>query len=217
MEEKTRGQCTLALLNYRLLKDELQPTVARARSSATAADAITELRGLVARIEEASQRDDALAQLERIEHAVQSGRWQRSAAGILLECLCVTEPVVIADRFTEFGRYAEFLFPWDEARTETLLTFIAHLSDHTIPWASVGETWRAALSPRELIAPSEALNAMTRRELRKLLEETEGGGVFSEEEAETIAEWWERVRAALRMAVRLESGLFLRVNPADES
>ena len=210
-DEQTVGICTLGVLDYERFSGTLVPLVQRAQKSSGAAEAVEELRAFVANIKDRSRRDEAVSQVDRIDVAVQGSRWHRAAAGHVLEAACVEELTKIDDQTESFKLCLDYLYEWNEDAAETIAKFFAFLSDHTLPWASPSDTWRAAVPPEDLVAPAEVMSDLTPRALRKLLESAEDGIVFAEDEAETLAEWWGQLRKMVRLAHRQERGLLVAI------
>lgn len=210
MQQPADKVCVLGVLNHDIYAGELIPLVERARKPSTSEEAMTLLRALIARLPSAEQARP-LEQYDKLVNAVQSGRWLRGPAGILLESICVEERADVGDHISDFDAAAEIFFTWNEANTHTLLRFFAMLPDHTVPWASPGDTWRSILSPEHIQAASEAMNDLTRRDVLRLLGDAEDGGVYSEEEAATLADWWDNIRRILRLANRQERGFYISV------
>lgn len=61
--------------------------------------------------------------------------------------------------------------------------------------------------PDEVLRIQDAISALTPREFKRIMVEADQGEVFSEAEAELLAEWWTQVRRVLRLAARLEQGV----------
>lgn len=209
----TTGTCTVGVLDHKKFDGQLSPLVERARSKGDGA-AVEEIRAMLMGIGDNDRRSDALSQLERIEVAVQSRRWHRSAAGFVLEAACVPEPEVVPDLMPVMNSASDFLYDWNEDHAEAVFQFLGYLSDCTLIWASPQDTWRAVVPPSELVGPAEALGALTPRALRKMLSEAEEGNVFSEEEALDLSTWWEALRKSVRVAARTDDGLYISVTSA---
>lgn len=204
------ADCTVGVLEYTKFSDQLLPLVDRASNRADLT-AVEELRALVMGITDAARRVEILAQLDRIDVAVQSGRWHPSAAGLVLQGVCVPEAVTVEDRMSSLTAFTEVLYDWNADHAEEIATFFGFLSDRTLPWCSPSDTWRAVLPPAELKAPAEALGALSPRQLRKMLIDAEDGDVCSEDEARAMGAWWEAIRTALRQGTRTGEGLFIAV------
>lgn len=67
------------------------------------------------------------------------------------------------------------------------------------------------LAPSELATSFDAIDALSPRELRRILIEAEDGGVYAEEEALAIGNWWEALRKSVRIAARTDDGLYVAV------
>lgn len=208
------ADCTVGVLEYAKFSDQLLPLVDRSRNRHDLT-AVEELRALVMGVPDAGRRADILSQLDRIDVAVQSSRWHSSAAGLVLQGVCVPEAVTVEDRMGSLSAFTEVLYDWDADHAEQILTFFGFLSDRTLPWCSPSDTWRAVLPPEELKAPAEALGALTPKQLRKLLVEAEDGDVCSEDEARAMGAWWEALRTAIRQSSRMGEGLFIAITQRD--
>lgn len=199
------------MLHFERFDEKYRPLMERARTS-DGLVAIQELRAVLTGLSDKDRRDDSLTQLERVDVAVQSGRWHRSAAGYILEYSCVEEATKLPDYLPMLSSIIEFVYLWNEEHAEHIYQFFSFLSDLTIHWASPQDTWRAVVSPDMLVAPAEAFDALTPRSFRKLLEEAENGDVFSPEEAAELAEWWGEFRKMFRLARRQDNmGLYVGV------
>ena len=203
--------CTVGVLEHKKFTAQFLPLVERARTSADLA-AVEELRALVMGVPDGPRRNDLLAQLDRIDVAVQSGRWHASAAGLVLQGVCVDQTATTRDLMQNLQAFTQLLYDWNTDHAETLLTFFGFLSDRTLPWCSPSDTWRAVLPPESLVAPAEALGALTPRQLRKLLIEAEDGDICSEPEARAMSEWWEAIRTAVRQGARTGEGFYICVS-----
>ncbi len=208
---ETHATCIVGVLDHRKYSEQLLPMIERARRSTTSATAVEELRAFIMGVGNGTRREDALTQLERIEVAVQSSRWHRSAAGHVLEAACVGDLEEIPDLMSMLESCSNFLYGWDQERAEVIYRFFGFLSDNTLLWASPGDTWRAAVAPESLRDVADAMGALSPRDLRKLLENAEEGDVFSADEAREFSDWWGAIRKAIRMAVRTEQGLYISV------
>ncbi len=206
--------CRVGVLEHKKYTEHFEPLIREVRAKRSA-DVIGRLRAFLMSIGDGDLREDALAQLERIEVAVSGNRWQSNAAGFVLEASCVDNAEEVADHAELLDTCSTFLYDWDGAHAETIFTFFGFLADHTVRWASPPDTWRAVVPPDVLTDIGEAMNALTPRDMRKMLEGAEGGDVFSEDEAREFSVWWEAVRKAIRIANRLEEGLYICVQQPD--
>lgn len=211
----TTANCTVGVLDYKRFAEQLVPLVNRAKGKGDEA-AVEEIRAMLMGIDDADRRSDAINQLDRIAVAVQSRRWHPSAAGFVLEAACVDEPTQIPDLMGLLNSASDFLYDWNEDNAEVIYEFFGFLSDRTLRWASPPDAWRAIVPPEALEAPTEALSALTPRQLRKMLTEAEEGNAFSEEEAIELSLWWEAIRKAARVASRTEGGLYICVEQITE-
>lgn len=200
---------TFGVLDHTTYASRFLPIVERLRGGE--GSAIDDLRTFVAAIDDGAQRDEAAAQLERLEGAVGNGRWHRNAAGQILEMCCVDQIVRLPDMLPTFQTAIEFLYAWNDENAETIHRFFAFLGDRTIPWASPSDAWRALLPASEIVEVGEAMADLTARDLKKLLVEAEDGDVFSPDEARDVSEWWGELRKVVRVANRLEHGLYVSV------
>ena len=199
----------IGTFNFRLFQDKLAPTLQRLHKPALAPEAMLELRAMVPGIP-SDRRDELSTLLDRLESQAQNGRPARSSSGAIVELACLDEVVHLPDRTKEFQAAIELLFRfWDRPMANTIFHFFSSLSDHTLTQISTAEIWRALVPPDALVEPVQATEALTRGDLRRLLLQAEKGDVFSEDEAQALAEWWDEVRSKIRMAQRLEAGLFV--------
>lgn len=205
--------CCIGVLNHEIYANELVPVVEKARRSATADEAMAMLRGLIARLPGAEQARP-LEQYDKLVNAVQAGRWLRSPAGLLVECICVEEAAECPDLLDAFDAAAPLFFKWNEEHTHTLLSFFGSLSDHTLPWASSGDTWRAILPPDAIAEATAAMGELTRRDVHRMLADAEDGSIYSDDEAGTLADWWDNMRRILRLAHRQERGFYIAIRTA---
>jgi len=204
----------VGVLDHEKFAGQLMPLVERAITSAEI-DAVEEMRALVMGITDPQRRNVALSQVERIDVAVQSHRWHRSAAGHVLQATCVDDEARVQDLMPLLNSCSHFLYDWNEDHAEALYQFFACLSDRTLTWASPPNAWRAIVPPKELERPAEALDALTPRSLRKMLEGAEDGDVFSKDDARRIADWYEAMRKAVRIGTRTGGGFFICVEHRD--
>lgn len=214
MDNTSPATLTVGVLDFETFSGRFVPIVDRARKSSTARAAMADLRTFVANLRSREAREEAASHLERIDASVQSNRWHRSAAGQILEVSCVEELVRLPDHTATICACADMLYAWNPDHAELIYGFLVFLSDRTIPWASPADTWRAILPPDAIEGIANAMNALTPRDLRKLLEEADGGSIFSPEEAEQIAAWWGEYRRIVRLAQRQERGLYFSVRQA---
>lgn len=202
--------CTVGVLDHAKYDEQFLPLIREARGRG-GVEAVPKLRAFLMGIGEGERRDDALNQLDRVEVAVQGGRWQSNASGMILEASCVDAVEEVPDLMSMLQTCSPFLYEWNEDHAETVTRFFGFLSDHTIRWASPPDTWRAIVAPEHLGGIQEAMSALTPRELRKLMEAAEDGNVFSVDEAREFSQWWEAIRKVLRTASRLEHGFYICV------
>jgi hypothetical protein len=202
--------CTFGVLDFKKYEKTLCPLIDRAKKKSDLA-AAEELRALLMGISDDERRAEALVHHERLFVAMQSRQWKRTAAGHLLEASCVPKPEVVPDLMGELGNASNFLYDWNEDHAEQIFEFLAFLSDRTLGWASSPDTWRAVLAPSELATSFDAIDALSPRELRRILIEAEDGGVYAEEEALAIGNWWEALRKSVRIAARTDDGLYVAV------
>lgn len=197
----------MGVLDHRLFTGPLSQSAERARRPSSASEAIATLKTVVAAVEDKARRQVAVDQLERIEVALASGRWNRLAAGHLLEAVAADEVTTLDDHTALFHQCSSFIYGWNEDFAEQIYTFFTYVSDRTVPWATSSEVWRAAVMPDEVLRIQDAISALTPREFKRIMVEADQGEVFSEAEAELLAEWWTQVRRVLRLAARLEQGV----------
>lgn len=202
--------CRVGVLEHKKYTEHFEPLIREVRAKRSA-EVVAQLRAFLMSIGDSDLREDALGQLERIEVAVSGNRWQSNAAGFVLEASCVDNAETVPDLSGLLDTCSTFLYDWDESHAETIFTFFGFLSDHTVRWASPPDTWRAVVPPSNLQDIGEAMNALTPRDMRKMLEGAEDGDVFSEDEAREFSAWWEAMRKGIRMANRLEEGLYVCV------
>lgn len=201
----------IGVLDFEAYDKRMLPLVEQIRGGRDKADALNELRTFLTGLKDKTRREDSLSQLERVEVAVQSSRWHRSAAGQILEFACVEEMTRTSDELERFRAGMDFIYLWDENHGEIIHRFLAFLGDHTLPWASPGDTWRAVISPTQIAEVFEAFDALSPRALKKMLVNAEDGGVFSPEEAEAVSSWYGDVRRIVRLAHRQDAGFFIAV------
>lgn len=208
-DPETIATSSFGVLDHATYAGSFLPVIERMRAGD--APAVEELRAFIAAIEDGDLRDEAASQFERLEGAVGNGRWHRNAAGQILELCCVDSMVRLPDMLPTFQTAIEFLYGWNEEHAETIHRFFAFLGDRTVPWASPSDSWRALLPHEEIVAPGEAMADLTARDVKKLLTEAEGGDVFSPDEARDVSDWWGELRKVVRVANRLEHGLYVSV------
>lgn len=199
----------MGVLDYQLFQQSMASLAERARKPAGAAETVATLRALVAGIPDKAQRELAATHLDRMESSLSNSRWNRAAAGQILELACVDEAVQLADLAGHFEKASPFLYAWNPDVAEHIFTFLHFLSDRTIPWATTSECWRAALPPTDVTVHAEAFGALTPRELGRIMTEAENGEIFGPREVEELTEWWTAVRRVVRLAERLERGVFV--------
>ena len=207
----SNATCTVGVLDHQKFTAQFLPLVERARD-AHDLSAVEEMRALVMGVPDGPRRNDLLSQLDRIDVAVQSGRWHASAAGLVLQGICVDQPATVRDLMNNLHAFTQLLYDWNTDHAERLLTFFGFLSDRTLSWCSPSDAWRAVLPPESLIEPAAALGAMTPRQLRKLLIDAEDGDICSEPEARAMAEWWEAIRTSVREGARSGEGFYICVS-----
>ncbi len=204
------AKCRLAVLQYERYNEHFVPIITRARKKGGAA-AVEELRAFLTGIKDRDKRDEAMNQVDRIDSAVQGNRWHEAAAGMVMDASC-TEDIKEFDDFSgSLDTWADFLYDWDPENAEAICNFFGFLSDYTVAWASPSDTWRAAVPPEQLTAAATAMGALTPRQLQKMLSSAEDGDVFSDEEAEDLANWWGEFRSTVRLARRQEEGLLVAI------
>lgn len=213
-DSATDDRFCVGVLDHEAYGTRLLPLVTQIRAGESKADALAELRTFLTGLKDKTRREDSLSQLERIEVAVQSSRWHRSAAGQILELACVEEFVRVPDELERFRAGMDFIYLWDETHAEVIHRFLAFLGDHTLPWASPGDTWRAIVTPDQLAEVYDAFDALSPRALKKMLVNAEDGGVFSPEEATAVSDWYGELRRIVRLAHRQDSGFFIAVRDA---
>lgn len=199
----------MGVLDYQLFQQSLASLVERARKPAGTAETVGTLRALVAGIADKGARDLAATHLDRMESSLSNNRWNRAAAGQILELACVDEAVQLPDLAGQFEKVSPFLYTWNPDVAEHIYTFLHFLSDRTLPWATTVECWRAALPPTDVNLHAEAFGALTPRELGRIMTEAENGEVFGPAETEELTVWWTAVRRVVRLSERLERGVFV--------
>ena len=75
----------MGVLDYQLFQQSLASLVERARKPAGAAETVGTLRALVSGIADKGARDLAATHLDRMESSLSNNRWNRAAAGQILE------------------------------------------------------------------------------------------------------------------------------------
>lgn len=205
--------CRIAVLDYDRYASGFLPNIEKAHKSPSKSDAQMEaLKVLIANVKDRTQREDAMAQYERLFGAIQNNRWQYAATGLMLEFACTEEARIVDDLIPTLPLWIDILFDdWEESHAISVQEFFAFLPDHTIHWASTADAWRAVISPRELDDIATAMGALTSRQFAKRLASAEDGDIFDNEEAERIAEWWGEVRSVVRAARREEAGLLITI------
>lgn len=199
----------MGVLDHQLFQQSMASLVERARKPAGTAETVGTLRSLVSNIADKGHRELASTHLDRMESSLSNNRWNRAAAGQILELACVDEAVQLPDLAGHFEKVSPFLYAWNPDVAEHIYTFLHFLSDRTIPWATTAECWRAALPPAEVTAHAESFGALTPRELGRIMTEAENGEIFGPKEIEELSEWWTAVRRVVRLAERLERGVFV--------
>ena len=203
----------MGVLDHARFAGQFLPIIERARGGrAAGVAAVEELKAFVANVKDRAQREEAQSQLERIEVSVSSNRWHAAAAGNVLQAALCDELKEIPDMLHQLPTWLDFLYDWDETNAEAIQRFFSFLSDHTLDWASPVDTWRAAVGPDDLEEVATAMGALTPRQLAKMLASVEDGDVFSEQEAEEIADWWNEIRTLIRLARRQEAGVLFVVS-----
>lgn len=201
--------CRFGVLDYTVYKQTVLPLVERARKSSTSRIAMAELKTFLTGLKDKGRREESLTHFERLDAAVQGSRWHRGAAGAILEAGCVDETAKLPDLIAVFRSCSDMFYGWNADHGETLHRFWSFLGDHTIPWASPPDTWRGVLAPTELGPIADVANALTPRDLRKMLTDADRGEVFSPEDAEALSEWWSEMRRIVRLANRQEQGMMV--------
>jgi hypothetical protein len=199
----------MGVLDYQLFQQSLASLVERARKPAGTAETLGTLRARVAGLADKGARDLAATHLDRMESSLSNNRWNRAAAGQILELACVDEAVQLPDLAGHFEKVSPFLYAWNPDVAEHIYTFLHFLSDRTLPWATTVECWRAALPPTDVNLHAEAFGALTPRELGRIMTEAENGEVFGPAETEELTVWWTAVRRVVRLSERLERGVFV--------
>ena len=208
--------CRIAVLDHERYANSFEPLIDRAKSSITkAGPVLEELKLLIANVKERQTREDALNQFDRLESAVQSGKWHFAAAGQILELACTEDARVVPDLMGTLPTWIDILYTdWDENQARAVETFFSYLPDHTLEWASPAESWRAAIGPDALADVASATGALTPRQFSKYLSSAENGDIFDSEEAEKLAAWWNEIRSVIRQARRQDAGVLITVTDA---
>lgn len=201
----------IGVLDFNDYQRRILPLLDKAKNTSTRAQSIVDLRTIAQSIGDKNRREEATTHIDRLDGSLQNNRWNRNAAGQIIESMCVHRIARIPDYMNEFRNMMEFLYKWNAAHAETLYVFLAHLSDRTLLSATSPEAWRVVLEPEEVVTPAEACKALSHLELRKMLENVESGAVYSPEEAQEMSEWWKEVRTIIQAAAREENGLFVCV------
>ena len=201
----------IGVLDFGDYQRRVLPLLEKAKTPASRAQAVHDLRAIAQTISDKGRREEAMTHIDRLDGSLQNNRWNRNAAGQIIESICVHRIARISDSLNTFRNIMEFVYRWDANHAETIYVFMAHLSDRTLANATSVEAWRVVLEPHEITAPAEACRALSHHELRKMLENTEHGGVFSPEESLEISEWWKEFRTIIQAAAREENGVFICV------
>jgi hypothetical protein len=201
----------IGVLEFNDYQRRVLPLLDKAKQAPTRAQAILDLRTMAQSIGDKNRREEALTHIDRLDGSLQNSRWNRNAAGQIIESMCVHRIARIPDHINDFRNLMEFLYKWNADHAETLYVFLAHLSDRTLLSATSPEAWRVVLDPSEVVAPAEACRNLTHHDLKKMLENAEGGAVYSPEEALEMSEWWREFRTIIQAAAREENGIFLCV------
>lgn len=206
-------QCRVAVLDYERYASTLLPNIEKAyEAPSKSADAAEAIKVLIANVKDRTLREEAVAQFDRLQGALQNGRWQYAAAGLMLEHACTDEEKVVDDLMPTLPLWIDILYnDWVENHADAVQRFFSFLPDHTLHWATTPDAWRAAVSPQDLEAVATAMGALTPRQFAKHLSTAENGDIFDNEEADKISEWWSELRTVIRAARRQEAGLLVTV------
>lgn len=209
MATQAASPLLIGVFHHALYVDEFLPVLERMLKPSQTLEGMKSLRALATSIEDSVRREDATGAIERMSGQAANGKVAKGPIGIVLELLCMEESARLDDAMEEFLSTAPLLYAWNAQHAETLMRFFSSLCDATLPWASTQEVWRAVVAPEALHDAARAASELTPRELRKLLEQADGGDVFSPEQAAEIANWWDQFRTTLRLAWRQERGFYL--------
>lgn len=206
--------CRIAVLDYDRYASTFLPNIEKAHAAPSkSAEAVENLKVLIANVKDRTQREEAMAQFERLHGAISNNRWQYAAAGLMLEHACTEDAKVVDDLMPLLPLWIEVLFnDWVEGHAEAVQNFFSFLPDHTLHWASTPDAWRAAVGPQDIDAVATAMGALTPRQFAKHLTAAENGDIFDNEEAEIISEWWNELRSVIRAARRQEAGLLITIS-----
>lgn len=206
--------CRFGVLDYTVYRDTVVPILERARKSSTSRMAMVDLKAYLTGLKDKTRREDALAQFDRLDAAVQGSRWHRGAAGSIIEASCIDDAVRLPEFTSVFRSSFEFIYSWNDQHGETIHRFWAWMSDYTLPWASPADTWRTIITPERVAPFAEAANALTPKEYKRLLTDADRGEAFSPEDAEALSDWWGEIRRIARLSLRLEQGMLVSLRQA---
>jgi hypothetical protein len=213
-ESSQPASCRFGVLDYKVYSETVIPLLERARKSSTSRPAMAELRAFLTGLRDKNRREEALAQFDRLDAAVQGSRWHRGAAGAIIEAATVDDAARLRDLSNVLRGCLDYIYAWNPEHGETIHRFWAHLGDTTLAWASPPDTWRGIIEPPQLAHFANAAHALSPRDLKRILTDAERGEIFSDAEAEELSEWWGEVRKVARMALRLEQGMLVAVRHA---
>lgn len=214
LKDKTPSTCRLAVLDYERYASTFLPNIEAAHAKPSGSkDSLEALKLLIANVKDRTQREEAMAQFERLHGATQNGRWQPAATGLMLEFACSDDAKIVEDLIPTAPLWIDILYnDWEENHAIAVQEFFAYLPDHTIHWASTADSWRAVVGPEKLDAVGTAMGSLTPRQFLKKLTAAEGGDIFDNEEAEHISSWWGEVRSVVRAARREEAGVLITIS-----
>lgn len=214
LNNKTPSICRLAVLDYQRYSTTFLPNIETAFAKPSGAkDAMEALKLLIANVKDRTQREEAMTQFGRLLGATQNGRWQPAATGLMLEFACTTDAKMVDDLIPTMPLWIDVLYQdWEESHAIAVQEFFAYLPDHTIHWASTGDSWRAVVGPEKLDAVATAMGSLTPRQFQKKLASAENGDIFDSEEAEHISTWWGDIRSVVRAARREEAGILVTIS-----
>lgn len=213
LDDTTPGIATVGVFDYALFDRRIRPMLEDVKRSTTATLALARLEDYIATDAPVGKRDDLRTQLERMRGSGNSDQpsWKHEAAGLFVEHACLDESTTLRDHGPLFRASLPLLTPWSVSHARTMLEFMREQNEHTIRWASAADIWRAALPLALLTDVAEAMSALSPHELERQLRSARDGSVFTPEEATEVREWWNSLRRILRLAVRMEMGLFVSV------
>lgn len=206
--------CRIAVLDYERYATTFLPNIEKAYAAPNkSAEAVENIKVLIANVKDRTLREDAMTQFERLHGAIQNNRWQYAAAGLMLEHACTEDAKIVDDLIPSLPLWIEILYAdWVEGHAEAVQRFFSFLPDHTLHWASTPDAWRTAIGPQELDSVATAMGALTPRQFAKHLSSAENGDIFDNEEADTIAAWWNELRSVIRASRRQEAGLLITIS-----